>query len=301
MISLLGKQKATQSHIFFKKGDAFRNDRDWLAAAESYKSGLEINSDHFPIWVQLGNVLKEAGDLAAASQAYAHALKLNPRDADLQVQIGHLHARRGDTTQARQHYATAVTFGSKDEHALQVASPSRFISAVVTTEVQSDELRDPPSRSAAEAFQLADSLRDKRRWADAAAAFAEGLAIEPKAFGMWVQMGHMLKEAGRPLEAEAAYTQALHLNSTDADLMLQIGHLSTLLNDPSRACLFYAQSIGLGLRDRHAVMFLARHPGYDRVVREVAARLLPQADRWKAARSQGTPCSFTHFILGIAA
>lgn len=280
--------QVAQSRAFFIEGDIQRDAHNWSAAAQAYRNGLSIRPDNFPIWVQLGNVLKEGGKLDDAEQAYRQGLEINPRDPDLNVQLGHLYNRRGDTAKTQEYYSAAIELGSMDEHArYQEPQPDACME------------QDAAGRAAAELFMAADALRNEHSWANAAAAYAEGLELDPSAFGIWVQLGNMLKEAKRPLEAEAAYNEAFRLSPFDPDLMLQMGHLFNVIGDPARACRAYGQSVSLGLRDKNAVQFLISHPGNDALIGEMAARLLPGNKRWRAFSRQPAPISFTSFILGI--
>lgn len=90
--------------------DAARDRRDWAAAAQAYRSYLELRPDHAAIWVQLGNMLKEQRELHASLTAYEKALALGLDDSDTHLQVGHLHKIGGDIQSAAQSYARALEF-----------------------------------------------------------------------------------------------------------------------------------------------------------------------------------------------
>lgn len=109
--------KPDSGHEFRDAGDAARDRGDWLAAVESYRTYLNRNPDHFPIWVQLGHVTKESGDPLGAEQAYRRALALQPRDADLLLNMGHLLKATGRVDEAVELYQrSAVTDQSGNAH-----------------------------------------------------------------------------------------------------------------------------------------------------------------------------------------
>lgn len=73
-------------------------------------------------------------------------------------------------------------------------------------------------------IRRADAARDRGRWREAAALYADALRHRPADAGIRVQLGHMLKEAGDLSAAEREYLTALEALPTDADLALQLGH-----------------------------------------------------------------------------
>ena len=93
----------------------------------------------------------------------------------------------------------------------------------------------PVLPSAAAHFSRADELRDHGWWNDAAAEYAQGLALQPRLFGYLVQRGNCLKEAERFAESEQVYHAALELEPEDRDLHLQLGRLYRILDRPQEA------------------------------------------------------------------
>lgn len=91
----------------------------------------------------------------------------------------------------------------------------------------------------------ADALRDARRWADAARAYALYLAREPADRGIRVQYGHCLKEAGDVAAALDAYREAEAFAPLDPDIALQAGHALKLLGDFEAAWRAYARALTL--------------------------------------------------------
>lgn len=90
------------------------------------------------------------------------------------------------------------------------------------------------------ANRLADSLRDRRLWREAANAYAGVLRLAPKRSDIWVQYGHALKESGDVAGAKAAYDRALDLDPKPADTWLQLGHALKLLEHREEAIRAYA-------------------------------------------------------------
>lgn len=93
------------------------------------------------------------------------------------------------------------------------------------------------------ANRIADSLRDRRLWRDAVAAYAEVLRLAPGRSDIWIQYGHALKESGDVAKAKDAYEQALALDATPADSWLQLGHALKLLGNNERAISAYSAAL----------------------------------------------------------
>lgn len=98
-------------------GDKYRNDRQFLQAADSYVRHLRDHPDDFDIWVQAGNCLKEAKLYERAKESYQSAMKLRPRDADLYLQLGHLAKMMNDNILAAEHFRSALDIDGSNIHA----------------------------------------------------------------------------------------------------------------------------------------------------------------------------------------
>ena len=80
-------------------------------------------------------------------------------------------------------------------------------------------------------------------WLEAAACYAEVLAVEPSA-PIFVQYGHMLKEGGLLEDAACAYRAALDYDGTDTDARLHLAHLLKRLGRPDEALTVFQQLAG---------------------------------------------------------
>ena len=89
-------------------GDAARDRRDWITAAENYRRHLQTHPRDFAILVQLGHALREGGNLDGASEAYRLAKALRPDDPDLLLHSGHLARRMGELDAARLLYQASL-------------------------------------------------------------------------------------------------------------------------------------------------------------------------------------------------
>ncbi|WP_332119194.1 hypothetical protein [Azorhizobium caulinodans] len=252
--------KRLRARALFRLADAARDGRRWDAAADFYAQGLLIAPDAFAAWVQCGHARKEAGDLVAAEASYRQAMRLRREDADLHVQIGHLFSLRGQSGAAAEHYRRAAELGSRDVHALQYA------------DARTRRQASAPLTSAADGFARADELRDRGDFESAALFYEDGLAIDPRSFPHWVQLGHMRKESGDPEAAERAYVQAFKLQQDDADLLIQMGHLYKSIGERAKASDCYARAILLGSHDMHALRFLAESEARFALYREMLDR-----------------------------
>lgn len=135
-------------------------------------------------------------------------------------------------------------------------------------------LASPPARRAA---SRGDALRDQRDWAEAAAAYAEAVALDPERDAIWVQYGHALKESGRLEEAIQAYRRALALDDANADSHLQLGHALKLDRQLGDAAESYMRAFELDPSMTHAF----------RELRDLALRGAPvPADRLEAVMAR---------------
>lgn len=106
-------------------------------------------------------------------------------------------------------------------------------------------------------FAAGDIARDTGFWNDAAAAYKEGLKLEPHAFPYWVQLGNCLKEAERISESEGAYLKAFSLSPNDTDLNLQLGRLYVMAQDMEKAQHHLLRAAHLSSSTANAMLELA--------------------------------------------
>ncbi|MFZ5784757.1 MAG: glycosyltransferase [Pseudomonadota bacterium] len=99
------------------------------------------------------------------------------------------------------------------------------------------------SHSAQRSNEVADRLRDERRWTEAALAYAEVLKTDSRRSDIWVQYGHCLKESGNLPAAKQAYEKALSIDAAQADTWLQLGHANKLLGNSEDALKAYAAAL----------------------------------------------------------
>jgi lipopolysaccharide biosynthesis protein/tetratricopeptide (TPR) repeat protein len=237
------------------RADAARDRGELEVAAALYRRYLDRHGGAFAIWVQLGHVLKDAGNPAAALAAYGRALGLRPKDPDLLLNLGHAHKLMGHRDEAvacyRRSYEIDGAQSAADELvALDAPVPAGFGIVPADASVASWPplaaigrlLRTPVLRSV---LAQADAARDRRQWTEAAELYREYVEATPRAFAIWVQLGHSLKEAGRREEALSAYERALALDTGDADLLLNLGHLTKLLGRLNEAEGYYARSAAI--------------------------------------------------------
>jgi glycosyltransferase involved in cell wall biosynthesis len=134
----------------------------------------------------------------------------------------------------------------------------------------------------------ADSLRDARRWAEAAEAYAAYLAERPNHWQIRVQEGHCRKEAGDVGRALSLYRMAEELAPADADLKRQIGHALRLLGDGEATLAAYAAALALdpGL------------PGMARDLGRLRRRLHP-APRAPLSADAATPGALRQLVFDV--
>ena len=108
-------------------------------------------------------------------------------------------------------------------------------------------------REISEALELADELRDTRRWSEAASAYQKVVTREPRLAPIWVQLGHALKESGQWTEAELAYRNAIRLAPGIADSRHQLGHLLKLSGRRQDAIEAYSEALRIDPEFRPAM------------------------------------------------
>ncbi|KVU57812.1 glycosyltransferase family 4 protein [Burkholderia cepacia] len=106
-----------------------------------------------------------------------------------------------------------------------------------------------------------DAARDARAWERAVIAYQDALDVNPKAEGIWVQLGHAQKELGMFGKAELSYKRALELNSSNDDTHTQLGHLFSVRGDVRNAVKHYRSAVTLGSKDPIVFSYIDSHGG----------------------------------------
>ena len=88
-----------------------------------------------------------------------------------------------------------------------------------------------------------NAAREANNWPAAVSHYRRYLEDQPRAFVIWVQLGHALKESGQLVEALLAYSEARRLNRNDSDLELSLGHLYKLMGHFEEALVHYQRSV----------------------------------------------------------
>ena len=112
------------------RGDAARDRKDWLLAAQNYRAALDLRPSHDGIWVQLGHALKESGDRIGALSAYNRALTLDGKNADTHVQLGHVLKLLGRIPEAVAAYESAYAIDPESSDAkieLALLAPGKVV------------------------------------------------------------------------------------------------------------------------------------------------------------------------------
>jgi tetratricopeptide (TPR) repeat protein len=117
----------------------------------------------------------------------------------------------------------------------------------------------------------ADTLRDQRRWPEAAAAYRAILQNDPNQPPIWTQLGHALKESGDLPAAEQAYRQSIALAPDTADTHLQLGHVLKLQGNRPAAVTAYATALKA-----------------DRTCTQALTELLTLGESWQAEQASNT-------------
>lgn len=172
------------------EGDAFRDARNWPAAAVAYGRAVELDPSRADIWVQYGHALKESGQLERAGAAYRRALACNDRVADTHLQLGHLLKISGNPAAAAESYLRALELDPHLADALReiralgargIQVPADRLDAAINRAIRPAMISSVENRAMSDAAieELADVLeRLKQKGANAEdmASFADAAA-----------------------------------------------------------------------------------------------------------------------------
>ncbi len=96
-----------------------------------------------------------------------------------------------------------------------------------------------------EQVAIADKANASRDWKSAERHYTSALKSNPRAWWIWVQLGHCLKEQKRFEKSERAYETAVKHKPNEADPFLHLGHLYKLRGHTDRAIVSYRKAFEL--------------------------------------------------------
>lgn len=241
---------------------------DWPTAAALYRRLVGRGGALLRDRIQLAHALKEAGDEAGALAAYSAAIAAAPLSADTHRELSLFLHRLGETDAALDALLrgwvadpAAIDLDAElDRLGVDRGALDRYVQVALAGADPPPAM--PPGRVIE--WRRAAPLRRARRaarrgdWAEAERGYRAVLAVDPRATGARVQLGHMLAEQGRGEAALAAYRTALLLTPGDADLHCQVGHALKRLDRLAAAFGAYLTAWRL-------------HPGDDAVAAELVA------------------------------
>jgi len=190
--------------------------------------------------VRLGEVEILRADLEAANRAYTAALAFPGTAAAAHFGLGRLALLRGDARLAAEHFEATLAaqptasvvhsqlaiayrrLGQLDKAAAQAAAHGdgivRFADPLMS---QLD------AANASNANRVTGALRalQEGRFAEAAEAFRQAAAIDPRDVRIWLGLGHAQESLGDAAGAERSFRQAVELEPENARARLKLGTL----------------------------------------------------------------------------
>jgi tetratricopeptide (TPR) repeat protein len=146
---MLELESVLESAVAYEvRGAKALDDRDWAAAAASFRKGVELAPSEPSLHHKLGTALFMNGDARGAVEQFEQALRLSPRFAKAHYSLGVLMGSNGRSDKAIEHLSAAV--------------------------------RDDPSYVEAR-LRLADVLRGSGRLAPALAQYEQAATLDPRA------------------------------------------------------------------------------------------------------------------------
>ena len=223
----------SRAQRLIRKADRARDRGDYSDAASLYRRALALDHRRADIRVQLAHMLKELSRFGEAEAAYRQASEQMPDDADVHLQLGRLLTLLGRTEEADVAYAVAHRLGNAGQ------TPTKAL------RVPDAPVPRTASAGTEEHIRNGDRLRDAGRYAEAAEAYGNALALAQLRTDIRLQYGNMLKDSGRLAEAEAVYRAGLAQTPGNAELYLQLGHALKLQGRRDEAVAAYRRATEL--------------------------------------------------------
>lgn len=127
-VNKFAKKRARE---WIQRGNAARDDKQWVKAAEYFSKSLSINPSRPDIWVQLGHMKKESGDISSAVHAYKQAIAYDEKYEDAYFHLLVTLKSAGREQECLDIYRSCASFGFNALNDFIKVSGEAFVHASV--------------------------------------------------------------------------------------------------------------------------------------------------------------------------
>jgi protein O-mannosyl-transferase len=205
-------------HTYAVIGAIYQSKRDLQKAYECYQQALSMNPDIKSAMLNLGGVLLDLGRYGESEQYLQKALAIDPYWADAYSLLGQAQAGSGRLDEARNSLLKAISLkpNTAQEHFVLggiYARKGDFTAAVNEYQNSNAIQKDSITLS-----NMAGCLATMGRRDEAARAYEESLAMDPKNPEVYYNFAILLDDLGRKAEAKDRIRAAMSLAPENAEI-----------------------------------------------------------------------------------
>jgi tetratricopeptide (TPR) repeat protein len=235
--------------LSLEAGQTLCQQKRWDEMMALYGEAIQLFEPVMAIaYRQLGWAQQEKGDLAAAEQLYRKAVAIQPESAEVHARLGSLYAGQQRWPEAIGCYQQAIALDPHFAGAyLKLGEVWRQLGDVTQAAEQFHQAfqLNPDLFSAAEHWQLGNTLREQQDWGAAIASYRMAIALDPEQVEVWLSLAETLKLDGQVDAAIECYRQAIEYQPDWATPYTYLGNLLTQQGRPQEAVELHRQAIAL--------------------------------------------------------
>ncbi|CBN55133.1 MULTISPECIES: tetratricopeptide repeat protein [Kamptonema] len=200
---------------------------------EAYQNLLQLQSDNWELWLQLGNTLVQQGKLEEAIAAYRRLIEHNPHNQTAYYGLGECLAKLGQLEEAIAAYRQAIELSEQEEQKAPTLEPTenreeaikRYIQAIEGNPDNISEYYkllelEPDNQEVL--LKLAQALVRHEQIEDAIAIYRRLLEISPHE-QYYQQLGELLGKLSKWDEAINCYRRLIEINPEADESHYQLG------------------------------------------------------------------------------
>jgi protein O-GlcNAc transferase len=211
-----------------------------------FEQAVQLDPRNMQAWMNLGSALLELGKLANAAICFEHAIDIAPNQGDAFAQLGRCQARLGKSDEAIAAYERAVVlFGDRAPAPLLKDLATAYLEGGRSSQAEIF-YRQAIARSSDDpdlALNLAQSLKDQEKHAEAIEWYERGIALDPQNAAAHYAMGRALHVLDRFSQAIVCYQKCLDLGSRDAKAAYHLGNACKSLKRLNQAIEAYLKAL----------------------------------------------------------
>lgn len=247
---------------FFARGEQARNAGRDAEALTWYKRAISLDPFDGEAWRRSGSVYKAQGNWEKALEAYRQASRSSPDNRDIWYELGQLYTQRKDWIPALEAYRRGIAASSG-----QVGRSTLYLQL---GNVLQSSSKPPDLKGAWAAYEQALSLDDyaggtwakvstynqrgyilaaQKRWDEAVQEYQRALALDGRAYWVYLSLANALWNLGKGDEAKATLRRAIELNPKLPNAYRLLGYFYTKDGAIQDARLMYSRVLELDPRD----------------------------------------------------